>query len=131
MWRRVHLYLLKQLYRRLIVKISMVEKKNLARYNSFRVFHELKLQTNRGVFTFIFKEDRRHQVRGGYGSRFILASYFVELLCPEPYHKTDNVFNDKIAVVVKVKLRGVNYEAIASLLFDLYVDHFSQRHPGV
>lgn len=125
MWRRIKQWLLKKLYRLLIVKVSFVQKTDLRYYEKFKVFCELPLHTNKGVFTFVFKEDRRKRPRVKVVPPSLLSSYFVELICPYGVDQ-DNVFTDKVIVVVKIRGVGeLNYEALASVLLDLYIDNFS------
>lgn len=125
MWRRIKQWLLKKLYRLLIVKVSFVQKTDLRHYEKFKVFCELPLHTNKGVFTFVFKEDRRKRPRVKVVALSLLSSYFVELICPYGVDQ-DNVFTDKVIVVVKIRGAGeLNYEALASVLLDLYIDNFT------
>ncbi len=125
MWRRIKQWLLKKLYRLLIVKVSFVQKTDLRYYEKFKVFCELPLHTNKGVFTFVFKEDRRKRPRVKVVVPSLLSSYFVELICPYGVDR-GNVFTDKVIVVVKIRGAGeLNYEALASVLLDLYIDNFS------
>lgn len=125
MWRRIKQWLLKKLYRLLIVKVSFVQKTDLRYYEKFKVFCELPLHTNKGVFTFVFKEDIRKRPRVKVVVPSLLSSYFVELICPYGVDQ-DNVFTDKVIVVVKIRGVGeLNYEALASVLLDLYIDNFS------
>ena len=125
MWRRIKQCLLKKLYRLLIVKVSFVQKTDLKYYERFKVFCELPLHTNKGVFTFVFKEDRRKRARVKVVVPSLLSSYFVELICPYGVDQ-DNAFTDKVIVVVKIRgCSELNYEALASVLLDLYIDNFS------
>lgn len=124
MWRRFKQLIIKKLYRVLIIKVSFVQKQDLKHYEKFKVFCELPMHTNKGKFTFVFKEDRRKRPRVTVAVPSLLSSYFVELICPEGVDQ-DNVFTDKVVVVVKI--RGwfeLNYEALASVLLDLYIDKF-------
>lgn len=127
MWRRLKLFILKKFYRLLIVKISFVDKANLAKYEKFKTFCILSLQSTRGTFTFIFKEDRRSRIRGFATPQTMLSSYFVELVPPEELDNYQNVFKDKVAVVIKINFDIINYEALAGLLLDLYIDTFSPQ----
>lgn len=125
MWRRIKQWLLKKLYRLLIVKVSFVQKTDLRHYEKFKVFCELPLHTNKGVFTFVFKEDRCKRSRVKVVVPSLLSSYFVEFICPYGVDQ-DNVFTDKVIVVVKIRGAGeLNYEALASVLLDLYIDNFT------
>lgn len=111
----------------MIVKITFVDKTQLAHYDKFKTFCTLSLQSNKGDFTFIFKEDRRSKVRENAIPQAMPCSYFVELVSPDELDNSYNIFKDKIAVVIKIKLTKVNYEALASVLLDLYIDTFSSE----
>ena len=125
MWRRIKQYLLKKIYRLLIVRVSFVHKSDLRYYERLKVFCQLPLYTNKGIFTFVFKEDRRKRPRVKVAAPSLLSSYFVELICPYGVDQ-DNVFTNKVIVVVKMRGYGeLNYEALASVLLDLYIDNFS------
>ena len=128
MWRKLKIAALKWFYRLLIVKISFVDKNHLPSYDKFKVFCSMPLQTNRGQFTFVFKEDRRSRVRVNVVAPSLLSSYFVELICPETLVVDSNVFKDTVIVVVKIKTaKTINYEALAELLLDLYISRFTSR----
>lgn len=125
MWRRFKQLIIKKLYRTLIIKVSFVQKQDFKHYEKFKVFCELPMHTNKGEFNFVFKEDRRKRPRVTVVMPSLLSTYFVELICPEGVDQ-DNVFTDKVIAVVKI--RGwfeLNYEALASVLLDLYIDTFT------
>lgn len=125
MLERLKLYLLKKFYRLLIVKIDLVDKTKIARYDQYKTFSTLKIGSNKGIFTFVFKEDRRHS-HDPTGTDFIgLSSYFVELIHPDGVVDENDTFKNKIAVVVKLRISKINYQALASLLLDLYINHFT------
>lgn len=128
MLEQLKLYLLKKFYRLLIVKIDLVDKTKIARYDHYKTFSTLNIGSNKGLFTFVFKEDRRH-THDAIGADFIgLSSYFVELIPPEGVIDENDTFKDKIAVVVKLRISQINYKALASLLLDLYIDCFTIAH---
>lgn len=127
MWGRFKLFILKNLYRLLIIKISFVDKHNLLYYDKFRTFCQLSVASNKGDFIFIFKEDRRRYVRERAVPKILSSSYFVELVSPTELDNGHNVFKDKVAVVIKIRIGVVNYEALAKLLLDLYIDTFSEH----
>lgn len=127
MWRKLWLFILKKFYRLLIVKISFVEKLKLAKYEYFKTFCTLTVSSDKGDFTFVFKEDRRRKVRNRLMPKSIMSSYFVELVPPAQLVNPSNAFKDKIAVVIKIRINAINYEALAGLLLDLYIDTYNER----
>jgi len=123
-WTRVKRYWLKKLYRLLVIRTQILSKVNLYHYHRYPTFATIKIPTNKGDFTFIFKEDRRKRVRGTEDGKWKLSSYFVELVAPPHLANPSNPLHDKVIVVVKVTVAGVNYEALGELLLDLYLGYF-------
>lgn len=125
---KLKIYFFKKLYKLLIIKTSFVDSPDLQTYKKFKIFCTLPLCTNKGIFTFIFKEDRRSRIRTKAVSPLVLSSYFVELKCPEGLMIDNNIFTDKVIVVVKIRtFMKLNYEALASLLLDLYIEKFTPK----
>lgn len=129
MFESLKIYTLKRFYRYLIVKIDLVDKVKIHRYDSHEPFCTMVLQSNKGPFEFIFREDRRAPGKLRRVEFIGLSSYFVELTHPPGVEDKEAIFKDKIAVVVKLRVNTVNYKALASLLLDLYIDHFTLRVP--
>lgn len=123
-WEKLKKRALKRLYKFLVVKVDILDKLQLHHYNKYPTFAVTNIQTNKGVFTFVFKEDRRKRVREKDLSNFGVMSYFVELIAPPELANPDNPLHDKVIVVIKVSVNATNYEVLAELLLDLYLDYF-------
>lgn len=120
------LAVLKWVYSKFIVKIEIIDKDRIPDYQVYKIFCSLDVDSNKGVFRFTFKEDRRGTYYDTINrDRISVSSYFVELIPPEGVVDVNSVFKDKIAVVVKIKMADVNYKALSSLLLDLYIDCFN------
>lgn len=128
MLEKLKLYVLKVFYRFLIVKIDLVDKVTINHYDAYKTFSTLNINTNKGSFSFIFKEDRRFVQHQDQHNNFIgLSSYFIELIPPEGVYDVNNTFKNKVVVMVKLRVNNVNYRALGNLLLDLYIDCFSIR----
>lgn len=125
MFEKLKIYALKKFYRFLIVKIDLVDKTKIQHYEHFKTFCSMTLGSNKGVFTFVFKEDRRHSHESDSLNFIGLSSYFVELIPPDGVVDNNDTFKGKVAVVVKLRVSSINYKALASLLLDLYIDCFT------
>lgn len=121
------LYFLKKLYRILVVKVYTLDRAILNTYVKFNTFCDLSFNTNLGEFQFSFKEDRRSQVRDAVHFKRMVSSYLVELTPPAELGNSDNPLFNKVIVVVMIHTRHVNYEALAKVLLDLYIDQFPAR----
>jgi hypothetical protein len=122
MFERVRLCILKQLYKLLIVNVTIIDKRTLPAYERFRTFSTLKLDSNKGVFTFVFKEDRRSRIRTDSVFKYLMGSYFVELVVPECLKLDAPKVNNQLVIIVIVKPYKVNYKALAHILLDNYID---------
>lgn len=123
-WQHLKKLFLKKLYRLLVVKTHVIDKDKLYHYSRYPTFAHVKLQSNKGEFTFVFKEDRRKRVREKDLRSLSLTSYFVELEAPPVLADHTNPLHQKVIVVIKIGISTVNYEALGELLLDLYLDHF-------
>lgn len=128
MWRWVKFFILKKLYRILVIKVQMLDKSVLPSYHKFRTFCDLSFETNQGRFSFSFKEDRRSVARDTGFLKHSAVSYLVELTGPPHTNVCDNPLHNKVIVVIMVNLRQIDYEVLARLLLDLYIDRFPKRH---
>lgn len=125
MWKRVKLRILKAIYRCLIVNVTFMDKASLPLYYRVKEFCTLELPSNKGVFTFVFKEDRRSLFKKGNKRRFLLSSYFVELILPEALKDNPTKLANQVAIIVKFKCLSINYEALAHILLDKYISKAS------
>lgn len=123
-WTYLKKLILKKVYRFLVVKTQVIDKTGLYHYQRYPTFATINLQSNKGVFTFVFKEDRRKRVRGKDLGSLRLTSYFVELEAPPSLAGINNPLQGKVIVVFKIGIHEVNYAALGELLLDLYVDCF-------
>lgn len=127
MLEKIKLYLLKTLYRILVVKVFTIDRARLSNYYMFHSFCDLGVDTNVGRFNFSFKEDRRSSVRNKSFLRHSLFSYLVEMTGEPLEQVKGNPLEDKVIVVIVIWLRSPNYKALAQLLLDLYIHHFSKK----
>ena len=122
LWTRLRKWTLLQLYSVLVIKTYLLEKSKFPPYTFYNTFCEVTLPTNKGVFRFNFKEDRRQARESGYFPFLDVSSYLVELISPAPYDTEDNALNSRLIIVIKVNLRKIDYEVLSRLLLDLYMD---------
>ena len=127
MWKWLKLYFLRKLYRILVVKVYTIDRSVLNSYVKFNTFCDLSFQTNLGEFHFSFKEDRRSKIRDAVHFKHMVCSYLVELNPPETFNNTTNPLFNKVIVVIMIHAKRVNYEALAKVLLDLYIDQFPNR----
>lgn len=121
MYSAVRAYLLKKLYKCLIFKTIVVDKTDLRHYSSMKEFCSIDVHATKGVFTFIFKEDRRKKPSPTAGFPYI-NNYIIELTVPEGLAEVNNTLREKIVIVVKVMLYKVDYEILTQVLADVYLD---------
>lgn len=114
-------YFLKKIYKALILKAALLDKGTSDRYVRSKIIYALDINTSKGVFTFLFKEDRRKKNR----SKFCLIGtrvFLVELTMPEGLDSIDACIEDKVVIVVKIMLLKIDYELFANILADIYLD---------
>lgn len=128
MLEKVKLYLLKRLYWYLIVNISTTNKAKIRRYDKLRVFGRFAMSTNRGEVSFVFKEEPKAHSRNTMPI-ISLTNYYVEFLLPSSAETKDTIFEDRVTVVVKIKLSRVNYKALGMLMRDIYLDEALAESP--
>lgn len=122
MWKQLKLYFLKKLYRVLVVKVYTLDRSVLSAYQKFHTFCNYSFQTNQGCFNFSFKEDRRAKVRDKSRFNRSVTSYLVEFEGTPVSGDTVSPLYSKVIVVVLINIRRVNYEALAKVLLELYID---------
>lgn len=115
-------FLLRIFYRLLIQKTIVLNRSSVIAYEKLHTFCTMNVNTDKGVFTFYFKEDRRKaRRRGDRDSRMI--NYVIELGIPEGLIPEDRTINNKVVVVVKVNLFKIDYDVLTKLLTDIYLDN--------
>lgn len=120
MFTRIKNYFLKKIYKRLIFKTIVIDKVNVRHYEELKEFCKVDMNTDKGIFTFIFKEDRRVNSRV---MRFPhITNYIIELTVPEGLSEVTSTLRQKIVIVVKVMLLNVNYTLLTEVLADMYLD---------
>ena len=120
MFTRVKNYFLKKIYKRLIFKTIVIDKVNVRHYEKLKEFCKVDMKTDKGTFTFIFKEYRR------VNSRIVkfphITNYIIELTVPDGLNEVTTTLRKKIVIVVSVMLHHVNYTLLTEVLADMYLD---------
>ena len=127
MFKRLKFYLLMKLYRVLVVKVYTIDRAVMGSYPKFHTFCDLEFNTNQGLFSFSFKEDRRSSHHGTSRVSRTFSSYLVELEGPGELTIRDSPLHNKVIVVVMLYAGRINYEALARVLLDLYIDQFTPQ----
>lgn len=120
MFKEIRKWLYKKIYKLLIYRTIVLDRHSVAHYDRLETFCSIDMQTDKGIFKFLFKKDRRKKTR--YQETIpSINNYVIELVVPDgliPYNET---IKNKL-VVVKVMLFKVDYEILTELLADLYLD---------
>lgn len=119
--KKLWIWFLTHVYKLLIVRIQTLDKTKIVYYDRLRTLGVVIIDSNKGPFTFTFREDRRAHLREKQGVIFSISSYFVELQCPSSVNE-DNIFHQKAILVVKLKIRKTNYDALGKVLLHSYLD---------
>lgn len=127
MFNRFRVWLLTHIYKLLIVRVQTLDKDKIRGYERLKTLGVVEVKSVQGPFTFIFKEDRRSQIRERQGLVFRITSYFVELECPEGLVETDNIFHRKAILIVKLKVKRTNYDALSKTLLETYISQFQAK----
>lgn len=114
-------YLLKRFYKFLIFKTIVLDKENVTAYKRMEAFCSVSIDTDRGPFTFLFREDRRKHRRSKLGLIF-LNNFVVELTVPDGIKSLNHIIENKLVMIVKVMLFKVNYKLLTEVLTDIYLD---------
>ena len=125
MFKNLLIYLLKKIYRFLIWRTVILDKNTVRVYDKMVTFCSVTIPTDKGPFTFIFKEDRRKRKRAKLGI-FYINNYVIELCVPEGLASIDKIIENKVVIVVKIMLFKVNYNILTEVLTDLYLDNILQ-----
>lgn len=113
-------YFLKKIYKCLIFRTIVIDKANVRHYEALKEFCRVDMNTDKGTFTFIFKEDRRVNSRITMFPH--ITNYIIELTVPEGLSEVTSTLRKKIVIVVKVMLHNVNYTLLTEVLADMYLD---------
>lgn len=113
--------ILKFLYKLFIFKVIVINRSNLSSYDKLKTFCEYELMSNMGPIKFIFKEDRRKK-RRKFDNLLFLNSFFIELKVPDEIIIKRQEINDKAVIVIKLIFFKINYEILAEVLLDIYID---------
>ena len=116
--------LLSWVYKFLIIRVHTLNKDKITGYEKLKTFSTASVDSNLGPFVFSFKEDRRRVPREKGRLMMQVASYFAELKCPEGVKDQDNIFHQKVILVVKLRVAKVNYEALGRTLLHTYLSSF-------
>ena len=127
MFDRIKLFILKRLYKFLILRIELIDKSRLPKYELYKEFCTMYIDSNKGVFVFVFKRDRRNKDRVDYSNNLLkTTNYFVELLPPPGLKFKNDDLQNKVVMVVKLGISSISHKALASLMLDLYIDCFNE-----
>lgn len=118
---------LKRLYKLLIFRTIVLDKSSMSRYNNLRTFSELEVKTNKGTFTFIFKEDRR-KTRLKKFNLLDIHSFLIELIVPTQIVSINKIIENHILVVVKVMIFKIDYKVLSEVLIDIYLDKIIEQY---
>lgn len=113
--------LLKRLYKFLIFKTIVLNKDSVLAYKRMEAFCSVDIDTDKGPFTFIFREDRRKRRRTNLGI-FYLNNFVVELTVPEGILSINHIIENKLVMVVKIMMFKVDYKLLTEVLTDIYLD---------
>jgi len=124
--------ILKVLYKLLILKVILIDRTNRNTNSTLKTFCEYELMSNMGPIRFIFKEDyrKKHHKRNRH---FFLNSFLIELKIPDGVMAKREDVNNKVVVVIKLIVFRVNYEVLAEVLLDTYIDNilkFIKNNPN-
>lgn len=104
----------------MIFKTIVIDKANVHHYEKLKEFCKVDMKTDKGTFTFIFKEDRR------VNSRILkfphITNYIIELTVPDGLNEVTTTLRKKIVIVVSVMFHHVNYTLLTEVLADMYLD---------
>jgi len=121
MFKKIKYYILKRIYKLLIFRIVLLDKTSVKHYDVLETFCEIDLKTDKGIFKFQFKKDRRKR-RNSREKIPSINTYLIELIVPETIVPKTDLLKNKIVVVVKVALFNVDYKILTELLMDLYLN---------
>lgn len=113
--------LLKRLYKFLIFKTIVLGKDSVSAYRRMEAFCSVDIDTDKGPFTFIFREDRRKRPRPRLGI-FYLNNFIVELTVPDGILSINHIIENKLVMVVKIMMFKVDYKLLTEVLTDIYLD---------
>ena len=127
MFDRIKLFILKRVYKFLILRIELIDKARLPKYELYKEFCTMHIDSNKGVFVFVFKKDRRNKDRVDYANNLLkTTNYFVELIPPPGLRFKNDDLQNKVVMVVKLGISSISHKVLASLMLDLYIDCFNE-----
>lgn len=128
MLKTLWVWFLTHIYKLLIVRVQTLDKDKITGYEKLETVGIVEIASSMGPFTFIFKRDRRSQSREKTTGFLKISSYFVELKCPEGVSDSNNIFHQKAILIVKLKIRRTNYDALGKILLNTYLESFQTKN---
>lgn len=125
--RSLWVWFLSHIYKLLIVRVQALDKEKIRDYENLEVLGVVEHPTANGVFTFTFKRDRRATDREKHGLILRISSYFVEMKVPEGFEDKESLLLTKAILVVKLKVKKTNYNALGYTLLCAYLDIFQNQ----
>ena len=114
--------ILKQIYKLLIYKIIIIDKKTFLNYNKFDCVGKINIKTNKGDIYFIFKSDRRKIVRDNIESALKIRTFLVEVEIDREIELKDPKIRHLVGLVIKIILfKNINYEILCKAILDKYI----------
>lgn len=105
--------IMKFLYRLLIVD-SFITNKEQSEIEKYTKISRLNIHTNKGEFMFNFYKDMK--------ANDVLSKYVIEVEVPEGANSIIKIINNKIVIVLKIRLKEVDMEILSEVLFNIYLD---------
>lgn len=121
MFKKLCDFLEKRLYKFLIFKTIVLNKDSVIAYKRMEAFCSVSIDTDRGSFTFVFREDRRRAKRAKLGFLYI-NNFVVELTVPDGIISINHIIENKLVMIVKIMLFKVDYKLLTEVLTDIYLD---------
>jgi hypothetical protein len=101
------------LYRLLIVD-TFITNKEQSEIDRLTRISGLKVNTTKGEFIFNFYKDTTIDD--------VLSKYVIEVDVPEGANSLIKIINNKIVIVLKIRLKEVDMEILSEVLFNIYLD---------
>lgn len=126
--RSLWVWFLSHIYKLLIIRVQAVDKERIKNYNYLETLGVVEYPTVQGNFSFTFKRDRRSFDRDCPKALLRISSYFVEMKGPDGLQDTDSLLFQKAILVVKLKVKKTNYDALGYALLSAYLDVFKHKN---
>jgi len=122
MFKHLKELILKQIYKLLIYKIIIIDKKDLFNYFKFNEIGKIEIKTNKGSIYFIFKIYKKEIITSNIELLLKINTYLIEVDINEEIKVIKPEIKNLVGLVIKIMLfKKVNHEILCKAILEKFI----------